>query len=88
MAFKMSGWSPFEKDLFKGKTTKAEKEKQDSLALEEAKKKWTKQSLWEYEKIKKHNERVIAPWEKRKDGKIVPRFRGKSISKTSKTKAK
>ena len=29
MGFKMKGWSPFEKDLFKGKTTKVEKENQD-----------------------------------------------------------
>ena len=90
MAFKMKGWSPFNKefnkDLFEGKSTKAK----DKAAYEEEKKKWNKQYVDYLERIKKHNEGVVAPWEKWDDelGKPVPRFRGKSISKTSKTKAK
>ena len=94
MAFKMNGWSAFTKtkDLFKGKTTKVEKEKQDSLALEEAKKKMSKWALADYEKIQRHNKDIIPinkKWEKQPDGeyKLVSKVRGKSTGKTSKTPA-
>ena len=47
-----------------------------------------------YEATKAHNEQNVAPWEKweigpdgKPTGKIVPKFRGKSTGKTSKTKA-
>ena len=98
MGFKMKGWSPFEKDLFKGKTTKVEKENQDSLALEEAKKKMSKWELADYEKIQRHNYHpdgtprevpINKKWEKQPDGeyKLVSKVRGKSTGKTSKTPA-
>ena len=101
MAFKMNGWSAFTKEKdwkihLKGKTTKAEKEKQDSLALEEAKKKMSKWELADYEKIQREKYHPTGvpryvprnkKWEKQPDGeyKLVAKTRGRSTGKTSET---
>ena len=55
MAFKMNGWSAFTKkiDLFKGKGTKAEKDKEYAEMIERSKKTWSKQRLIDYERIQR-----------------------------------